>query len=938
MWSNLAKVVYKRTYARSDNGHIENWNQTLERVIRGHKENPGLPKGAFFENELELVAQMATDRKALPAGRGLWFSGSPAHPTIGGAALVNCWTFTSDDWMHFVLAQDLLMLGGGVGLSVEHKYVSKLPKIKKNVVILHKSTKDADFIVPDSRSGWCELTRRVLEAFFVTGKGFTYSTYCIRGYGEKIIGFGGTASGPIPLIAFIDKLCSILINREGKHLRPIDSLDMICSIGEMVVAGNIRRSSIIIIGDAWDKEYLTAKRWDLGPIPTQRAFANLSVVCDDIEDLHPLFWKTYEHGEPYGIVNIKNIRMYGRMGEKKKDTAVSVNPCVSGDTLILTKAGYSRIDSLVGKKVEIWNGFEWSEVTPKITGVNQPMLKVKFSDGRELKCTTYHKFHLAVGYRGDTEVKLAKDLVVGDKLIKHNFPIIKSGPSLQDAYTHGFVAADGSSNSKYIAIYSPKEMCIPRLSLIKIKWNAANSRFNATLKFPISNKEFVPIEYNLNSKLEWLSGLLDGDGCELKEGGVQLSSVSLEFLKRTQMLLSTLGVQSKLKKSQDVRVKLMPNHKGSNSLYPCQELFRLLVGAVQMQELRALGLNCSRLKLNRTPQRDASQFVKVEAVEDAHIDATVYCFTEDKRHLGVFNGILTGQCGEATLENAEPCNLQDLFLSNLKDEEEFKLAAKLMHRWGKRVTMEHYHNELNAEVIERNRRIGTGITGCLQSPLFNSRTLDAAYNEIQRENTTYSKLLNINESIRTTVVKPSGTLSLLGDCTPGIHAAYSRYYTRRVRFSANDKLIPLLRAAGHHMEPVQKFDGTLDHNTLVVDFYVATPEGTPCADEGFDTWKQLDTLLMAQKHWSDQSVSVTVYYKKNEIALIKDWLSNNLDKLKTISFLCHNDHGFKQAPLEAITKDQYEAKIALVKDVDVDAIGSGDLESMECEGGVCPIK
>jgi hypothetical protein len=95
----------------------------------------------------------------------------------------------------------------------------------------------------------------------------------------------------------------------------------------MVVAGNVRRSAIIILGDAFDKDYLRAKRWDLGPIPTQRAMANLSVVVDDVDDLHPLFWKTYEQGEPFGIINRKNIRKYGRMGELKKDTAVGMNPC-----------------------------------------------------------------------------------------------------------------------------------------------------------------------------------------------------------------------------------------------------------------------------------------------------------------------------------------------------------------------------------------------------------------------------------------------------------------------------------------------------------------------------------------------------------------------------------------------------------------------------------
>jgi ribonucleotide reductase alpha subunit len=261
-----------------------------------------------------------------------------------------------------------------------------------------------------------------------------------------------------------------------------------------------------------------------------------------------------------------------------------------------------------------------------------------------------------------------------------------------------------------------------------------------------------------------------------------------------------------------------------------------------------------------------------------------------------------------------------------------------MHRWGKRITCEHYHHDKNDEVVKRNRRIGTGITGCLQSPLFSADALNDAYQHIAIENVTYSKVLGIPESIRTTVVKPSGTLSLIGDVTSGIHPAYSRHYIRRVRFGSDDKLIPLLKEAGHLVEPSFRLDNTLDHKTLVVDFPCAATDGTPIADEGFDTWNQLDTVLFAQKHWADQSVSVTVYYRKNELGLIKDWLSKNLSSLKTISFLCHNDHGFKQAPLEKITEEEYNRLSEKVKPIEVDSVGEGEIDSVECASGYCPIK
>ncbi len=96
---------------------------------------------------------------------------------------------------------------------------------------------------------------------------------------------------------------------------------------------------------------------------------------------------------------------------------------------------------------------------------------------------------------------------------------------------------------------------------------------------------------------------------------------------------------------------------------------------------------------------------------------------------------------------------------------------------------------------------------------------------------------------------------------------------------------------------------------------------------------------MAQKHWADQSVSVTVYYKREEISQLKKWLGENLKYLKTISFLCHSEHGFLQAPKEKITKEQYEKLSAKIKPINDDGIGEGELESsMECEGGACPVK
>lgn len=936
-WSNQAKVVYKRTYARKDNGKLERWEDTVYRAIKGNIRNHKVTP-----EEINRLEHFLLNRKATPAGRGLWFSGAPSHETLGGAALNNCWYLNGDSWQNLAIAQDLLMLGGGVGMSVEHRYISKLPKVKKDIAVTHRPTKDAYFIVPDSREGWCQLLYKTLEAYFDTGKSFDYSTVCVRGANELIKGFGGKSSGPLSLIMMIEKISKILDARAGKHVRPCDFADILCCVAEMVVSGNVRRSALMILGDAFDKEFLRMKRWDLATLPSQRSNANFSVIVEDYEDLGPLFWKTYEIGEPFGIFNRKNARKYARMGELKPDNVDGVNPCVPAGTEILTDRGYIAIEEVVDQRVNVWNGFEFSEVTPKVTGYDQPMVKVTLSSGQTLICTEAHNFVIATDYKGSAERVSAVSLEPGMKLIKTDFPVLKSGKHVEYAYSQGFYSGDGNSNDATAWIYENKRMCVNRLNGKEGKINTTQSRSLFKFNFDVHSKNFVPLDWSLESKLNWLAGLLDSDGCELREGGSQISSVDKQFLLGIQKMLTTLGTPSKVVSMKDSGDKLMPDGKGGQKEYYCQSSYRILIGSTQMQELKKLGLKCERLSFDKSPQRDASQFPVVVDVSEYGFASTVYCFTEPKRNMGCFNGIVTGQCAEAMLVSGEPCNLWENALHNLDDATEFAEASRIGLRWTKRITCERYHHKISDDVIKKNRRVGLGITGCLMSSLFNPKDLDFAYGAIQDEDRKYSKELGIPESIRTTVVKPSGTISKVHDACgyEGIHAAYSRYMIQRIRFSANDPMVPLLRAAGHHMEPEYKLDGTLDHNTLVVDFYQQAPDGYPVADEDWDLFKQLDVVKMAQKHWADQSVSVTVYYKKEEIPALKEWLANNLSEIKTISFLCHSEHGYKQAPKEAISKEQYEKLAEKITPVDLDALDSvgEEVDSQECAGGVCPVK
>lgn len=188
------------------------------------------------------------------------------------------------------------------------------------------------------------------------------------------------------------------------------------------------------------------------------------------------------------------------------------------------------------------------------------------------------------------------------------------------------------------------------------------------------------------------------------------------------------------------------------------------------------------------------------------------------------------------------------------------------------------------------------------------------------------------------------TLSLLGNCTPGVHPGYAKYYIRRVRIASESPLVKLAKKYKYPVEYVRNFDNSIDHSTQIISFPFSLPDGTVLAKD-CSAIDQLEYVKRLQTDWSDNSVSVTVYYRKHELPAIKEWLRNNYNNsVKTVSFLLHNEHGFAQAPMEEITQEEFERLTVLCKpvldtagicyhDEDITLVGA-----MECAGSSCPIK
>ena len=307
----LSKIIYKRTYSREG----ENWVDTIERVCKGLK---GL---GWYGNDLLELKDFMLKRKGLVSGRALWQLGASSY----GDSLQNCWCVKVNNLGAFSFTFNELMLGGGVGFNIQAENVYELPKIKFNPKIFVTKNNDCSFIVPDNREGWIELLERVFDAFFNTGKDFSYSVEQVRRAGEKIKSFGGIASGPEALILGIAEISKVLSSRSDKKLKPINCLDTMNIIGTIVVSGNVRRSSEIGIGDACDTEFINAKQW---PYPNFRSMSNNAVACDDLTDF--CGWDTFET-DPIGFVNLKNLRRFGRLADgvdyRSDFRIIGCNPC-----------------------------------------------------------------------------------------------------------------------------------------------------------------------------------------------------------------------------------------------------------------------------------------------------------------------------------------------------------------------------------------------------------------------------------------------------------------------------------------------------------------------------------------------------------------------------------------------------------------------------------
>jgi hypothetical protein len=318
----------------------------------------------------------------------------------------------------------------------------------------------------------------------------------------------------------------------------------------------------------------------------------------------------------------------------------------------------------------------------------------------------------------------------------------------------------------------------------------------------------------------------------------------------------------------------------------------------------------------------------------------VYDFTVPEVSNFFINDVLVHNCGESLLASFECCNLSEIFLNNVQSLSELCECSTLLYKTQKAVCAMNFLHEETNEIVHKNMRIGVGVTGICQS-MDKLEWLDEAYLNLRKFDKQWSKENKWPESIRLSIIKPSGTVSLLAGATPGIHTSFAQFYIRRIRMASNDSLVSYCRNLGCNVEFVVNFDGSEDHNMVVISFPCKVAPNT-ILTKNFKAIEQLELVKKIQAIWADNAVSVTIYYKKEELSEIKEWLKENYNtSLKSVSFLLHSEHGFRQAPYEEITEERYNNMIKKMKIVDSKQqieFSEKALDGLECAGGICPIK
>jgi ribonucleoside-triphosphate reductase len=265
----LSEFVYLRTYARwiEEEQRRETWIETIDRYMNFMRENLA---EKLTEQEYSEIRTAILNQEIMPSMRLLQFAGKAAHAT--NVCAYNCAFIAPSTLQDFGEVMYISMCGTGVGFAVESANIQLLPIIERQTGELLST-----HTIKDSKEGWCDALVLGLKTWFA-GKDINFDYSKLRPAGARLKTMGGKSSGPEPLQALLAFTRTKILHRQGRRLSNLNAHDILCKIGEVVVAGGVRRSAMISLSDLDDADLRDAKKGLFYYTDPQRSMANNSAV------------------------------------------------------------------------------------------------------------------------------------------------------------------------------------------------------------------------------------------------------------------------------------------------------------------------------------------------------------------------------------------------------------------------------------------------------------------------------------------------------------------------------------------------------------------------------------------------------------------------------------------------------------------------------------
>jgi hypothetical protein len=679
----------------------------------------------------------------------------------------------------------------------------------------------------------------------------------------------------------------------------------------------------------------------------QLARANNSVVLlrHRIEkEVFENLWKDISNaktGEP-GFVFSNNAESYG------------VNPCQPAYATILTEEGIRTIED-IKEGDKIWDGECFTKVVKKWNNGIKNVYEYHTRAGIFIGTDT----HKIVQNGVKTEVKDADTIDVCKglyKKTKEDFDI----QSIMD----GLVLGDGSvhkASNNLIGLHigeKDKDYLNSEIACLLKRHRPGVTPTFWEIKTTLTPGDLchtydrtIPKRFKHGDRkqiVSFLRGLFSANG-SIAGNRVTLKAASKKVILDVQLMLSSVGICSyyTINKSKVVTF--------SNGDYRCKQSYDLNITADRRKFLYSIDFiqkykQEKLFEICETETNHVKDSFEIKEVIDKGKEEVFDIMVENQKHVYWTGGLLVSNCGEAALRQNTACNLTEINCSNLLNQSDFNERAKCAAFLGTlqaTYTDFHFLRPIWKMNSEKDSLIGVSLTGIAYKG-FSDFDLKKVASIVKKENERVAELLNIHKAARTTLIKPSGTISALCSCSSGVHAWHAPYYIRRIRLNKDESIA---RYISKKLPELVEEDVEKPELGIILSLPIKAPEDAILKTEE-TAIEFLERIKWVYNNWikpghksgpNTHSVSATVDIKENEWKEVGKWMWENRDYYNCLSTFPHDGMIYPQMPLESCSEERYNELMAYVTQIDLSDITEEEdntrlQEEVTCSGGACEIK